>query len=148
MASSDDSPDITDSRDGDFAMMTRIAEASAVALCAEEAAVETEEATMAVRQALALADASRRLRGEVERAAVQDAFAMNALQRAVRDFTLAHRDDGLTPERVLIALKKLVDERSLPAVALPYSRKTSEVLREAVSTWSIKAYFNADGASR
>ena len=143
---SDDSPDITDSPGSDFALMTRIAEASAIAVCAEEAAVETEEATMAVRQALALADASRRLRDEVERAASHDAIVMNVLQVAVREFTVAHRDDGLAPERVLIALKKLVDERSLPAVALPYSRKTSDSLREAISTWSINAYFNADAS--
>ena len=144
---SDDSTNITDSYDSDFVLMRRIAEASAIAVCAEETPVETEEATMAVRHALSLADASRRLRGEVERAASVDAIAMNALQLAVRDFTLAHRDDGFAPELVLIALKKLVDERALPAVALPYSRKAGKGLREAISTWSIKAYFNADGAS-
>lgn len=144
---SDDSTHITDSHNSDFALLSRIAEASAIAVCAEEAAVETEEAAMAVRHALAMADASRRLHGDVERAAVDDAIAVNALQRAVREFTLVHRDDGLAPEGVLIALKKLVDERALPAVALPYSRKTSECLREAISTWSINAYFNTDGAS-
>lgn len=142
---SDDSPDLTNSHYRDFVLLSRIAEASAIAVCAEETAVETEEATMAVRHALALADASRRLRDEVERAASEDAVVMNALQRAVREFTLAHRDDGLAPERVLIALKKLVDERTLPAVALPYSRNRSDSLREAVSSWSIKAYFNSDG---
>ena len=145
---SDDPTDITASYDSDFVLMRRIAEASAIAVCAEETAVETEEAAMAVRHALSLADASRRLRDDVERAASVDASAMNALHRAVHEFTLAHRDDGFAPELVLIALKKLVDERALPAVALPYSSKTTQDLREAISTWSIKAYFNADGASR
>ena len=143
---SDDSTGDTSSHDSDFLLMSRIAEASAIAVCAEEAAIETEEATMAVRHALALADTSLRLRGEMERAASQDALAMKTLQLAVREFTLAHRDEGLAPERVLIALKKLVNERALPAVTLPYSRKSGDCLREVISAWSIKAYFNADGA--
>ena len=70
---------------------------------------------------------------------------MNALRIAVCEFTFAHRGQGLTPEGVLIALKKLIEDRATPQIANHGSDWNGDRLRESVSTWCIKAYFNAEG---
>lgn len=129
----------------DFELMRRIAEASATALCAGGGA-DTDELTTAVRHAIAQADSSQRLLGALEVAASRDALAMKALRLAVCDFTYAHRREGLTPERVLIALKQLVDNRALPPIKTHVTDRNGNRLRESVSTWCIKAYFDAEGA--
>ena len=144
-----DSPDSTEpigSPGSDFDLMRRIAEASATAICAEAAAAEEDEAQIAIRRAIAQEEASRRLRGALELAASQDAVAMHALRMAVCEFTFAHRGEGLSPEHVLIALKNLVDSRALPPILRQRSDTDANRLRESVSAWCIKAYFNTEGA--
>lgn len=88
----------------------------------------------------------KRLRNAVQFAASRDAEVMKALRLAVCEFTFAHRSDGLTPESVLIALKKLIDDRTMPRITPHESDWNGERLREKISTWCIRAYFNAEGA--
>ena len=145
----DDTTDRTDQlgpQESDFALMRKLADASAIAICAGAAAAEHDEATLAVRHAIAQADAAQGLRGAVERAASRHALAMTALRLAVCEFTFAHRTEGLTPERVLIALKKLIDNRAMPPIAPHESDWNGDRLRECISTWCIKAYFDSEGA--
>ena len=132
--------------DDNFALMCRIADASAIAICAEAATAEADEVTISVRHAIAQADAAQRLCGAVGLAANRNAIAMKALRLAVCEFTFAHRGDGFAPEKVLIALKKLIDDRATPPIAPHESDWNGERLRENISTWCIKAYFNNEGA--
>ena len=127
----------------DVSLMRRIAEASATAVCAEAGEFDTGVAS--VRRAISEADASRRLRLAVEIAASRDAIAMDALRIAVCEFTLVLRQEGSTPEAVLIRLKKLIDHETLPLISPHPSDHGGHRLRERISTWSIKAYFNNDG---
>ena len=87
-----------------------------------------------------------RLRSAMTLAASRDAEKMEALRLAVCEFTFAHRADGLTPEGVLVALKNLIDNRTMPRMTPHESDWNGHLLRERISTWCIKAYFNADGA--
>ena len=127
-------------------LMQRVAELSATAICAGAATAEDEELTFAVRPAIAQADAARRLLGALEVAASRDVIAMFALRVAVCDFTHVYRGEGLTPERVLIALKQLIDNRALPPIRAHVADRSGNRLRESVSTWCINAYFDAEGA--
>ena len=128
----------------DLALMRRVAEASATAICAEAAEFETSVAS--VRHAISEADASRRLRLAVEVAASRDAIAMDALRIAVCEFTFALRSEGRTPEAVLIGLKQLIDDQVLPLIRAHPSDHAGHVLRATISTWCIKAYFDSEGA--
>ena len=128
----------------DFEMMRRVAEASATAICAGGAA-DTEELTAVVHHAYAQAERSRRLLGALELAGSRDSIAMDALRLAVCTFTRAYRGEGLMPERVLIAVKDLVDNRAVP-IRTHASDRNGNLLRESISTWCINAYFDAEGA--
>lgn len=130
--------------DDDLELMSRICEASATATCAEAADFEMSVAT--VRHAISDADASRRVRLAVEVAASRDAIAMDALRTAVCEFTFALRRDGVTPEGVLIRLKQLIDNETLPLIRSHPSDNDGHRLRERISTWCIKAYFDSEGA--
>lgn len=90
------------------------------------------------------ADASMRVRLAVEKAASRDAAAMHALRIAVCEYTFALREEGLTPEIVLIKLKSLIDDRTRPQFTQRDARY-GEGLRQNISTWCIKAYFNSAG---
>jgi len=82
-----------------------------------------------------------RLRVAVEDAASRDAVSIEALRVAVRSFTVALRDAGTTPERVLIILKTVINNRSLPVIAPHASDWKGDQLREKISTWCIEEYF-------
>jgi hypothetical protein len=127
----------------DVELMRRIAEASATAICAE--ATEFEKSVANIRHAISEADASRRLRLAVEVAASRDAIAMDALRIAVCEFTFALRRDGSSPEAVLIRLKQLIDHETLPLIRAHPSDHGGHRLRECISTWCIKSYFESDG---
>jgi hypothetical protein len=124
--------------------MRRIAEASATAICTE--AAEFDVGIASVRHAISHADASRRLRLAVEVAASRDAIAMAALRVAVCEFAFALRQEGSTPEAVLINLKQLIDHETMPLISTHPSDRGGTRLRESISTWCIKAYFQSDGA--
>lgn len=79
----------------------------------------------------------------VQLAAERSTASMSALRRAVARFTISLRDDGATPEAVLIALKSVINSRTFPVShdqALPYS---GDDLRQRISTWSIQEFFGA-----
>ena len=116
--------------DDDLELMGRIAEASATATCAEAAEFDMSVAT--VRHAISEADASRRVRLAVEVAASRDAIAMDALRVAVCEFTFALRRDGITPEGVLIRLKQLIDNETLPLISAHPSDNDGHRLRDRV----------------
>jgi hypothetical protein len=67
---------------------------------------------------------------------------MAALRLAVRGFAVALRDEGTTPEAVLIILKTVVTSRTLPTIAPHTSDWRGDQLRERISTWCIEEYFS------
>lgn len=90
------------------------------------------------------AELCERLRAAVANAAARDAASMRRLRAAVASFTVALRDIGTTPERVLIALKTVINNRSFVAIAPHESDWSGNDLRERVSTWCIEAFFRKD----
>ena len=121
-------------------IMRRIADASAVATCGDVGS-ELEESSIALEQAIARSDLAARLLSAIEDAASKDAIAMNALRIAVCEFTHALRDEGTTPEGVLITLKSVINRKSLPNFVPHDSTKSRNSLHESMSTWCIQAYF-------
>lgn len=146
---SEDSIRATDgvaSVDIELDLMRRIAEASAVAICIEAEFADAGESAWIVRKAISQAAASRRVRSALEVAASRNAIAMDALRIAVCEFTVALRSEGIAAEAVLIALKNLIDDRALPRIAAHESDSSGNGLRESISTWCIKSYFETEGA--
>ena len=89
------------------------------------------------------AEQCEKLRLAVEQAAERSAESMNALRAAVREFTLVLRDEGTTPEHVLIALKNVIYNRSFPAIAVhPTEWASGSRLHERISTWCIEEFFS------
>jgi hypothetical protein len=77
-------------------------------------------------------DRNDALRVAIEQAAARSAESMLALRLAVEGFTADLRDAGMTPEAVLIALKKIARGRiDLPGI----------LMRDQISTWCINEYF-------
>jgi len=146
---SDDSIHATDgvaAVDVELHLMQRVAEASAIAVCVEAELADVGGSTLIVRKPISQADASRRVRSALEVAASRNAIAMHALRIAVCEFTFALRSEGITPEAVLITLKNLIDNRALPQIVPHQSDWNGDLLRESISTWCIKAYFDSEGA--
>ncbi|HMA21354.1 MAG TPA: hypothetical protein VKO87_11175, partial [Gemmatimonadaceae bacterium] len=115
-------------------IMRRIADASAAATCGDPGS-ELEESSIVLDQAIARSDLADRLRSAIEDAASRDAIALNALRIAICEFTLALRDEGTTPEGVLITLKSVIDRKSLPSFVFHGSERSSQsTLRENMST--------------
>jgi hypothetical protein len=142
---SERSSEAVQSAESDLELMRRIAEASATAICAD-ALAEAAGTTLVIRTAISQADASRRVRAAVAVAASRHDVAMHALKIAVCEFTYALRRDGVTPEGVLVSLKQLIDDRALPRIPPHESDWSGNRLRESISTWCIKAYFDSEGA--
>ncbi len=83
-----------------------------------------------------------RLRAAVEKAATRSADAMVALREAVCAFTNELRDEGTSPEHVLIALKAVIYTRSFPTIAThPTEWAGGSRLQEKISTWCIEEFF-------
>lgn len=87
-----------------------------------------------------------RLRLAVVKAANRDAASMAALRVAVRGFTVALRDEGTTPEAVLIILKTVITNRTIMTIAPHASDWRGDQLRERISTWCIEEYFSENTA--
>lgn len=87
-----------------------------------------------------------RLRLAVIRAADRDAESMAALRLAVRGFTVALRDEGTTPEAVLVILKTVITNRTLTTIAPHASDWRGDQLREQISMWCIEEYFSENTA--
>jgi len=92
------------------------------------------------RQSISQAELSDRLRAALERAAERSSESMEALRRAVCAFTVALRDEGITPEAVLISLKAAIHSETLGPIHHT-STLTGPRLQETVTTWCIKDYF-------
>lgn len=92
------------------------------------------------------AELCERLRTAVEKAASSNADSMEALRLTVCEFTSALRDKGASPEGVLISLKALINNRSLPLIPPHPSDWSGYQLREQISTWSIKEFFRKETA--
>ena len=89
------------------------------------------------------AEQCEKLRVAVEQAAERSAESMAALRVAVREFTVVLRDEGTTPEHVLISLKNVIYNRSFPAIAVhPTEWASGTRLHEKISTWCIEEFFS------
>ena len=101
---------------------------------------------IALRMHLAIPSAQvcNRLRNAVIAAATRDSASMESLRDAVREFTVALRDNGATPEAALIALKALVNAGNGTLVAPHVSDWSGYIIREKISTWCSERYFAED----
>ena len=91
-------------------------------------------------------DLCEQLRRAVSEAASRDAASMHALHVAVRSFTIALRDDGTTAERALIAIKTVINNRTLLVIAPHTSDWRGDTLRETISTWCIEEFYKEQPA--
>ena len=113
---------------------------TAVGVLADEACEEIRRAAHAADRVAPPAGLCEDLHRAVERAAVRSADSMAALRLTVARFTIALRNDGASPEAILIALKSVINSRTFPVT--PQGRDGhGEELRQLISTWSIQEYF-------
>ena len=124
-------------------LIERLTEASALGLAAEEQSLEYESSSFALEEAISLAERSAHLRRAVARAASRSNESMDALRSAVCAFTVALRNEGITPEGVLIRLKSAIWEETLLSVWTT-STLNGPRLRESITTWCIQDYFRND----
>ena len=99
-----------------------------------------------LRLAIPEAELCDRLRQAVLGAAGRDAASMDQLRLAIGSFTVALRDIGTTPERVLIALKTVINNRNFVSIAPHISDWSGDELRQRASTWCIEAFFRKDAS--
>ena len=117
-----------------------LAENAATGLAAEEAFAQDPAAESALRDAISEADLSSRLRAAVQSAAMRNSGSTEALRQAVCAFTIALRDEGITPEAVLIRLKAAIKQQTLRPLWLT-STWGGPRLDETITTWCIEDYF-------
>jgi hypothetical protein len=122
-------------------IMRRIADASALAMCAEAESAELDESTLVVSHAISLAQRSERLHKALELSASSNARAMESLRIAVCEFTVALRGEGASPEAILIAVKSLIGQKSLPHLSYSRLDLDAQRLRGDISKWCIESYF-------
>ena len=113
-----------------------------------ESIARAQRDTLVMEFAIPEADLCDRLRRAVEDAADRDAESMKRLRLAVGSFTVALRDIGTTPERVLIALKTVINNRSFVSIPPHVSDWSGDELRQQASTWCIEAFFRKDPPER
>ena len=117
-----------------------LAERSASGLAADAASTEGESSSFALERAISQAELSERLRVALVKAAARNADSMEALRVAVCAFTVALRDDGITPEAVLISLKEAIQKETLIPL-WETSSWSGPSLQETITTWCISDYF-------
>ena len=132
----DESSPVEDALD----LVHMLAERSATGLAADAASTEGESSSFALERAISQAELSERLRAAVVRAAARNADSMEALRVAVCAFTVALRDDGVTPEMVLISLKAAIKKQTLTPL-WETSSLSGPSLQEMITTWCIRDYF-------
>jgi len=108
---------------------------------AKSACAELREAAAALKHPAPPEPLCEELVDAVIRAATQSAESMQALRRAVCRFTLTLRDDGASPEGILIALKSVINSRVFPLIVSPTRDVSADRLREQISTWCIEEMF-------
>ena len=94
-----------------------------------------------VKKAISETEASEVLRIAVLAAATRSAGSIKELRIALELFTVTFRETGTSPEAVLVRLKKIIDQRSMPGITLRDRPELSHILREQMSTWCIQDYF-------
>jgi hypothetical protein len=76
--------------------------------------------------------------------------AAKELRQAVRDYAVALRRDGVTPERAVIEIKRLLGEVGLELTTRTKSTEAALTPRDlfcgAVVGWCIDGYYSQDGA--
>ena len=117
-----------------------IAERSASGLAADAESNEVELSSFALQRAITQAELSERLRLALVLAATKNSDSMGALRVAVCAFTVALRDEGVTPEAVLISLKAAIQKETLIPL-WETSSWSGPSLHETITTWCIKDYF-------
>lgn len=117
-----------------------IAAKSGSGLAEDAESNEGESSSFALQRAIAQAELSERLRLALSLAATKNANSMEALRLAVCSFTVALRDEGVTPEAVLISLKAAIQKETLIPL-WEASSWSGPTLHETITTWCIKDYF-------
>jgi len=120
--------------------MRTIAGNSAMGIGDEHDTAEHASSALALQQAISQAELSARLRTAVERAASKSAESMETLRLAVCAFTIALRDEGITPEAVLIRLKAAIETETLTPLWIT-STWSGKHLHDTITTWCIEDYF-------
>lgn len=105
-------------------------------VCTELRSVSSERNTFTPPDELC-----RRLLTAVREAASRNAKSMDELRATVEEVTVVLRNEGATPEAVLITLKALVNTRSLPVLDPRVPPGYGDQLREQISKWSIEEFF-------
>jgi len=123
-----------------LSLVQLIAERSAAGLGADDESSEKESSAFALQQAISQAELAEHLRLALVHAASKSSESMEALRIAVCAFTVALRDEGVTPEAVLISLKAAIRKQTLIPL-WEHSTWSSPSLSETMSTWCIKHYF-------
>jgi hypothetical protein len=121
--------------------MRRAAEAATLATCETDS--DMESSLSSLTDVIAQAVESKRLLEAINQAAGRSSKSMESLRIAVEDFTRAHKKEGATPEAVLITLKALVNQRSLPLLPRYMADWSGDRLNSTISTWCIQAYFRS-----
>lgn len=85
-----------------------------------------------------------RLRQAVANAAARDAESMESLRLTVRELTVELREQGATPEAVLISLKTVVGAGGGPPISSSPMDWNGYILREKMSSWCIEEYFSEE----
>ena len=98
------------------------------------------EADAILRQSISQAELASRLRAALERAAEKSSESLEALRLAVCAFTVALRDEGITPEAVLISLKAAIHSETFGRINSA-STWNGPRLQETVTTWCIQDYY-------
>jgi hypothetical protein len=111
-----------------------------------ESIAKAQRDCLVLQLAIPEAELCDRLRQAAKDAAGRDAASMKRLRLAVGSFTVALRDIGTTPERVLIALKTVINNRSFVSIAPHVSDWSGDDLRQRASTWCIEAFFGKDAS--
>ena len=104
------------------------------------------DADAMLRQSISQAELSNRLRAALERAAEKSSDSMEALRLAVCAFTVALRNEGITPEAVLISLKEAIHCETFGRVNYA-STWNGPRLQETITTWCIQDYYREQGCA-
>ena len=109
-------------------------------LAENSAAGLASDADALLQQSISQAELSNRLRVAIQRAAEKSSESMEALRRAVCAFTVALRDEGITPEAVLISLKAAITSETFRPI---YRTSTwnGPRLQDTITTWCIQDYY-------
>lgn len=105
------------------------------------ACAELRRAAIAMNHPVPPEHFCEQLHEAMEQAANRSAESMNLLRDTVRRFTIVLRNEGASPEAILIVLKSVINSRTFPPVVSSALDGTGERLRQQISTWCIEEFF-------